>query len=534
MSKDLTGTMTLQQEQSKGFIFYILLTAVLCGGLVMVIEVMGSRVIGPFFGVSLFVWTSLITVTLVALALGYGFGGYLADRYSSPKYLYLLIMASGALTLLVPVMQATVLKYCVPLGLRTGAFVSTLILFGPPLFLLGCVSPYLVKIAASQLRNLGAVVGGLYALSTIGSTVGTIVTGFVLVALLGVNKIFLLTGCLLIGLSIGYFIIFRRQWLASAAVVLPFLLYHPYVFTSKNLADGSELSIVEHTESFYGTLKVVDSKSAGKHSRYMMIDSMIQGGMDMKNGLSIYNYNYYLQFVPYMLYPDGKDCLVIGLGAGLVPAWYEQQGISCDIVDIDPEVVRLAKKHFDFKTSGKIYAQDGRYFLTSTSKSYDYLVLDVFNGDITPAHLLSKEALTSQRERLSEKGVLAVNLIGSLFEENFMTASVVKTMEEVFDQVEIYPAFRISERKGLGNVIVVAYQGDARNFQPVDNKILNIHPFFEQDIRSHIGTKFSFPEGTPAIVLTDNYNPIDFYDFWLREFIRQSILETIDWDLLAG
>ena len=132
-------------------------------------------------------------------------------------------MLAGVLTLLVPVMQAPVLKVCVPLGLRTGALVSTLILFGPALFLLGCVSPYLVKIAASQLRNLGAVVGGLYALSTIGSTVGTIITGFILVALLGVDKIFLLTGVLLITISIGYFIIFRRQWLAVAAIFLPFM-----------------------------------------------------------------------------------------------------------------------------------------------------------------------------------------------------------------------------------------------------------------------------------------------------------------------
>ncbi|MGD8884305.1 MAG: fused MFS/spermidine synthase, partial [Gammaproteobacteria bacterium] len=190
--------MAVQQNQSKGFMMYILLTAVLCGALVMAIEVMGSRVIGPFFGVSLFVWTSLITVTLVALSLGYAFGGYLADRYSSPKYLYSIIMVAGALTLLVPMLQAPVLKLCAPLGLRTGAFISTLILFGPALFLLGCVSPYLVKIAASQLRNLGAVVGGLYALSTIGSTAGTVITGFLLVALLGVDKIFLVTGSLLI------------------------------------------------------------------------------------------------------------------------------------------------------------------------------------------------------------------------------------------------------------------------------------------------------------------------------------------------
>jgi len=526
--------MSLQQDQSKGFIIYILLTAVVCGALVMVIEVMGSRVIGPFFGVSLFVWTSLITVTLVALALGYGFGGYLADRYSSPKYLYIIILISGALTLLVPVLQASVLELCVPLGLRAGAFISTLILFGPTLFLLGCVSPYLVKIAASQLRNLGAVVGGLYALSTIGSTVGTIITGFVLVALLGVNKIFLVTGTLLVSLSIGYFVIFRKQWMALAAITLPFLLYHPYVFTSKILPDGSELSIVEHSESFYGSLKVVDSKSEGKHSRYMMIDSMIQGGMDMHNGLSIYNYNYYMQFIPYMLHPGGKQCLVIGLGAGIVPSWYEQNGAICDIVDIDPEVIRLAKKFFGFKSNGEIYTEDGRYFLASTSKKYDYVLLDVFNGDITPSHMLSREALELQRSRLSEQGVLAINLIGSLFNENFMTASVVTTMKQVFDQVEIYPAFRVDEGKGIGNVIMVAYQGKQREFQPVNNSIFTIHPFFERDIRTHIGTRYTFPDDTPAIVLTDNYNPIDFYDFWLREFIRQSILETVDWDLLAG
>jgi spermidine synthase len=526
--------MVVQQDQGKAFVFYILLTAVVCGALVMVIEVMGSRVVGPFFGVSLFVWTSLIAVTLVALALGYGFGGYLADRYSSPKYLYIIIMIAGVLTLLVPVLQAPVLKMCVPLGLRGGAFTSTLILFGPALFLLGCVSPYLVKIAASQLHNLGAVVGGLYALSTIGSTVGTIITGFLLVALLGVNKIFLVAGIMLIGLSVGYFIFFKRQWAAAAAFILPFVLYHPYVFTSKTLPDGSELSIVAHKESFYGTLKVVDSKTSEKHSRYMMIDSLIQGGMDMRNGLSIYFYNYYLQFIPYMLHPTGTDCLVIGVGAGLVPSWYEQNGVTCDIVDIDQKVIQLAQEYFNFNNKGELIAEDGRYFLTSSKKQYDYLVLDAFNGDITPAHLLSLEALSSAKDRLKPEGIMAINIIGNLVGENFMTASVIKTMEQVFDQVEIYPAFKVQENRGVGNLIVVGYQGEPKEFQPVDEKIFVIHPFFEQAIRSSLGDRYHFPADTPAIILTDNYNPIDFYDFWLRELIRKSILDTIDWDLLVG
>jgi spermidine synthase len=526
--------MPVQQEQSKAFVFYILLTAVICGALVMVIQVMGSRVIGPFFGVSLFVWTSLIAVTLVALALGYGIGGYLSDRYTSPKYLYLIIMIAGTLTLLVPLLQKPVLQFCVPFGLRTGAFASTLILFGPQLFLLGCVSPYLVRIAASQLRNLGAVVGGLYALSTIGSTVGTIITGFLLVAWLGVDQTFLVTGVLLVSLAAGYFIFFKRQWAAAAAVILPFALYHPYEFTSKTLPDGSELRKVAHEESFYGTVKVVDSKSSEKHSRYMMIDSMIQGGMDMKNGLSIYFYNYYLQFIPYMLHPAGSSCLVIGVGAGLVPTWYEQNGVTCDIVDIDQKVIQLAQEYFNFNSKGEVVAEDGRYYLASSPKQYDYLILDAFNGDITPGHLLSKEALASTKERLTPQGVLAMNVIGNLTGENFMTASVVKTVGEVFDQVEVYPAFRLSETNGIGNVIIVAYNGAPRDFQPVDNSIFTIHPFFEKAIRDNLGKRFYFPADTHAIVLTDNYNPIDFYDFWLRELIRKMILDTIDWDLLAG
>ncbi|WP_455202081.1 fused MFS/spermidine synthase [Kaarinaea lacus] len=526
--------MPVQQDQSKAFVFYILLTAVICGALVMVIEVMGSRVVGPFFGVSLFVWTSLIAVTLVALALGYGFGGYLADRYSSPKYLYIIIMVAGILTLLVPVLQAPVLKMCVPLGLRGGAFTSTFILFGPALFLLGCVSPYLVKIAASQLRNLGAVVGGLYALSTIGSTVGTIVTGFILVALLGVDKIFLVTGIMLIALSIGYFVFFKRQWATVAAFILPLLLYHPHEFTSKILPDGSELSKVAHFETFYGTLKVVDSKTSDSHSRFMMIDSLIQGGMDMKNGLSIYYYNYYLQFIPYMLHPTGTDCLIIGVGAGLVPSWYEQNGVTCDVVDIDQKVIQLAQEYFNFNSKGTVIAEDGRYYLTSSKKQYDFLVMDAFNGDLTPAHLLSQEALASAKARLKPEGVLAINIIGNLVGENFMTASVLKTLEQEFDQVEIYPAFKVQESNGVGNVIFIAYQGKPRDFQAVDDKIFTIHPSFEKTIRSSMGAQYHFPAGTPAIILTDNYNPIDFYDFWLRELIRKTILDTIDPELLVG
>jgi len=181
--------MTDERINSRGLLAYLLFTAVLSGALVMVIQVLGSRVVGPFFGVSLFVWTSLITVTLLALAIGYAVGGLLADRFQRPEYLFGIILFAGLLVLLIPILKGPILKACLPLGLRTGAFASTLILFGPVLLLLGCVSPYLVKLATNGLKNLGRTVGGLYALSTIGSTVGTVLTGFVLIAYFSVDQI---------------------------------------------------------------------------------------------------------------------------------------------------------------------------------------------------------------------------------------------------------------------------------------------------------------------------------------------------------
>jgi spermidine synthase len=500
----------------------------------MVIEVMGSRVIGPFFGVSLFVWTSLITVTLVALAIGYAVGGYVSDHYQDPKYLFIIILIAAAFVLIVPFIKGPVLKACVPLGLRTGSFLSTLILFGPSLFLLGCVAPYLVKIAAKQLRNLGRLVGGLYALSTIGSTVGTVSTGFVLIAFLGVDNIFTVTGLLLVILSVGYFILFERRYWTAIFLVVPFFTLYTTSIDEKVLEDGTKVTKVYQEDTYYGNLKVVDYSYGDIHIRELLIDGMIQGGLDMNNRLPIYDYAYYLQFLSYMKNPQSKNCLLFGLGMGAVAQWYEKQNVSCDVVEIDPAVIDIAENFFSFENSGKTVAQDARYYLETNTTHYDQVILDVFNGDITPAHLLSVEALELLDKSLSPSGILSINLIGSLKKERFMTASVIKTIKQVFDQVEMYPTFDVNSGDGTGNIIVLAYQGEPR---PLDRDAaagFKIHPRLQQKVVNNLGRSFRFPDGIPAIVLTDDYSPIDFYDSWLRELNRRRIIEVTDWDILLG
>ena len=204
------------------FVSYLILTAMVCGALVMAVEVMGSRVISPFYGVSLFVWTSLITVTLVALALGYAAGRNNLRQKRNARLSLWNYPCSRFIGCFNTSPEGDNSKSFLHLGLRSGALVSSMLLFGPVLFLLGCVSPYIIKIAAKEIKNIGRTVGLFYAVSTIGSFLGTVLTGFILIAYLGVNLIFGIIGVVLICLSVIYFLIFRKKWYLLILIAIPF------------------------------------------------------------------------------------------------------------------------------------------------------------------------------------------------------------------------------------------------------------------------------------------------------------------------
>ena len=525
-----------RNAHSIAFVAYLVVTAIVSGALVMVIEVLGSRVIGPFFGVSLFVWTSLIAVTLIALAAGYAVGGHLADRRGTPDVMYAIILAAGLVVLLVPLLKEPVLRATMHFGLRAGAFVSTLLLFGPALFLLGCVSPYLVRIATREMASLGRTVGGFYALSTAGSVLGTVLTGFVLIAFLSVDQILQLTGALLVLLAAGYMIAFRRSMIGVVGLLAAALIFGlsamGHAAQTKVLPNGTRVTITAGKDSFYGSLKIVDYTFADRHTREMTIDGLIQGGMDMRSGLSVYPYAYLLHLVPRHLHPRGETALVIGLGAGLIPRLYEAQGVTTDVVEIDPYVVQFARQYFAFRGRGEVHLADARQFLASTERRYDYVVLDVFTGDVTPGHLLTREAVRDMHARLNPHGVLAVNVAGSLIRDTFMTASVVHTLASVFEQVDIVPTFDPGTTEGWGNIKIFAYDGPQRPLPTAPDPQYAIHPKARPVVEASLANRFRFPSGTRAIVLTDDYNPIDFYDVWLKEDVRRAVVQSTDWDVL--
>jgi MFS family permease len=190
------------------------------GAAVMVIEILGTRVIGPVFGVSLFVWSALLAVTLGSLAVGYYAGGALVDRHPRRQILGLLVAGSGALLGLTPLLRRPVLLCSESLGARGGALLSAFLLFAPALAALGAVGPVVVRLATEDYRAAGRRVGSVYAISTAGSLIGTLVTGFELVPAFDVDRILLGTAVLLVLLG-AVPLALRGRPAALLALLLP-------------------------------------------------------------------------------------------------------------------------------------------------------------------------------------------------------------------------------------------------------------------------------------------------------------------------
>jgi spermidine synthase len=277
---------------------------------------------------------------------------------------------------------------------------------------------------------------------------------------------------------------------------------------------------------------VLDYSYEDRHRRELLIDGFGQSFIDMKNSMSLYAYPYFIEFLPYGINPSGERCLVIGLGAGIIPMWYEERGIKCDVVDLDPKIMDIAKTYFGFKISGDTIVSDARFFLSNSGEKYDYILVDVFSGDVTPGHILSLEAFRLLRERLTAKGVLSFNIVGSIKKETFMTASIIKTLKEVFATVKVYPNASTESPEGILNLTVVAYNFPPINFDPEVVSRFKVHPSVEHLVRGFVGKEFVFAQDTPAIVLSDDYNPIDFFDVWLKERVRKKYMEYTDVDML--
>ncbi|AKH37104.1 MULTISPECIES: fused MFS/spermidine synthase [Nitrosomonas] len=491
-------------------------TVFLTGAAVMVIELLGTRLIAPFYGASLYVWASLISVTMIALAIGYFVGGRWADR-AKRMGLTLIIALAGMFTLIVPWITGPILLATDSLGLRLGTFISTLILFTPSLTMLGMVGPFAVKLATSNLDGIGASTGSIYAVSTVGSVVGTLFLGFYLFPRIGSHEIFLGlgSGLFLLALIVAFFE--RKRFKLTTAILPVMLLFFigvsllPKITNNDHKQHHSSFQTRFERESLYGWVRVIDNPTL--NLRLLTADASTIGAAGLSHGENVLTYQKIVGLIP-MLAPDMSKALLIGQGAGHMATNLQHHGILTDTIEIDPAVAEAAQNYFDFTPTGKTIIGDARYEIRQLQGTYDLIILDVFTGGSEPVHLLTKETLSQIHALLSEQGLLALNFVSFLEEgTNIAVASVAKTLAEVFP----YQLVFISEPGIDFNdfIFIVSKQLisiDSGTLKPdqstwLRNRLLNLD--------QHAG-----------IVLTDNFNPLEYFQANKSEYYRRMLVDS--------
>jgi len=487
----------------------------------MVLEILGSRLIGPHFGASLFVWTALITVTLVALALGYWVGGGVADRRPRSGVFFGILVAAGAAVAIIPLLRRPAIELSWHLGLRLGSLSAATLLFFPPLFLLGMISPFAVRLEARGVAGIGRSAGRLYALSTAGSVAGSILSGFVLVPSLPLPAILWGLALFLVGSGLPAWNYSRKgRRRAGAAVVLILVLA-----TAGALRDGERPpALVDHVPSAYGDLRVVEKGRA----RSLVSNGMIQTMVELPGLRSRLVYTYAIASGIALCRPEARSALVVGLGGGVLPLMLEEQGMETETVEIDPAVVELARTYFGFPRGKQVQLGDGRVFLERTVRRYDLLVIDAFSGERVPESLLSLEGLQAARRALVDGGVLAINFIG--FGEAGPTPgarAVHATLEAVFPHTLVVPA-GVLHAEGSAGLVNLVFFASGSPMAPARNSI-DLPTFPDGKVRA-----FHWRPGYPmkqeplgACILRDDFNRLAFLELSTHEGLRRNVHDNL-------
>jgi len=503
-------------------------TVTLTGAAVMVLELLGTRILGPFFGVSLYVWSALIAVTLIALAAGYFLGGWCADRLPQLRLAHLLLAAALA-TLLVPLLSGPVLQVADLLGLRTGVLVSAAALFLAPLTLLGMTGPCVVKLLAEDLDGIGTTAGSVYAISTLGSVAGTLALGFVLLPWFGTRAILAGTGALLLVLGTTLAVHERRRLGGRHAIALVLIGAAGLVALGGGLwlpaRTAAGFKVLSDVESPYGRVRVVDDEQRG--IRMLLSDASSIGAVDRRSGETVLDYQRILTLVPALdeRAPAAREgvqrALVIGLGPGFVATRYRALGIKTDTIEIDPAVAQAAQAHFGFRRTGKFLVGDGRHEIRMLAHRYDYIVHDCFSGGAEPAHLLTVETFERLRTLLKAEGVLALNFVGFTRGEGIAAlAAVARTLDEVFPFQRIFATRPDDE---LSDYVLLAGPRPIRLAARDE-----IH-------RRHLAVLESLERSPPiegGRLLTDDYHPIEHLQAGKAERYRALFRERLSPELL--
>ena len=408
------------------------------GAVVMIFELVGARMVAPYFGTSLYVWTAIIGVILGALSLGYWYGGRLADKGATDRGLMKIItLAAGliAVTIFIqtPLLTAVANTFS---DTRISALIASLVLFAPAAALLGVVSPYVVKLKLGSMKTAGSAVGRLYAAGTFGSIAGTFLAGYWLIALLGNRQLGLTLVIVLIVISV---IASRNGWWIQRAVVLAIaiagLLIAPQPLNAY---------VVSDTDSAYSRYIVTETSPDGVTKvRALAVDPFSTQSAAVVGSPDTLYFEYTKRFMDTVNAVKPDDVLVIGGRTFTFPhavaRAYPESNVTA--VEIDPALTPLATRYFGIeeRSNMSIVNEDGRVYLNNAASNgqFDAIYMDAFSSLTPPYQLTTSEAVGRLDAMTADNGLVFVNLIATAENSPYLDA-ITATYREHFRYVEVY------------------------------------------------------------------------------------------------
>lgn len=485
------------------------------GALVMIYEIIGSRILAPFIGTSTYVWTSLIGVILGSLSLGYYIGGKTADRNPNLQILAAVMFFAGAFLSATILFHNVVLSTIsqISLGLALKSIVAALILFAPASVLFGFVTPYAVRLKMNAVEDAGKTVGRLYALSTVGSILGTFLAGFVLLPTVGsIRALYLIAG-ILFALS------FLIAPFALSSAKLFFLIMFPAAIAFNEVYGYMMFRTFElrDFDTHYNRLQIYNTidKRTKQPIRVLITDPLsTQSAMFLDSDELALNYSKYYHLLRYFK-PDFQNTLIIGGAAYSFPKEYLRMypGKKIDVVEIDSRMTQIAREFFRLQDNPNlnIIHDDGRIFLNKNEKKYDAIFVDAFNSMYSiPFQLTTAEAVNRMNMSLKDDGVVLLNMVSAIEGKGSMFLQAeYKTFAETFPHVYL---FRAEPEKPLNitqNLILVAAKTD-KTSDVADEKISALlKDKYETAIDSNLPT------------LTDDFAPVEYYISFAQQTVEK-------------
>ncbi|MHC4778373.1 MAG: spermidine synthase [Planctomycetota bacterium] len=426
------------------------------GASLMALQIAGSRVIAPHFGSSLFIWGGLIGVFLLALSAGYFLGGWAGDKHPHIMTLGLALGGAGILFLFIPHMGIPVCIGLKAWGPRWGPLASAIILFVLPSILLGSASPIAVRLFTKTVEASGRAAGSLYALSTFGSLTGTFLATFVLVPLMGTPALIMTLGAVLV--AVPLLVMPKNLGLAmyGVPVILASLIFITSPTPEVPLAMGESRQlghVLFETETPYHRIFVVEGKEEGRDTRYLQFDHYIESGISATPPHHSVTHYTDLMHISSVFNHEPKGAVFVGGGGMVGPRTFDEVYKTLDridVIELDAEVVRVAKEYFFFQPTNKMHVAvgDARIFVAKSENRWDVAVLDAYTaGGRVPFHLLTREFFDELKAHMTSDGVVILNIIGAMVgPKSKVFRGTFKTLETVFPQVYAFP--RVRHRTG--------------------------------------------------------------------------------------